>query len=357
MHTPSTLKHRFARPARGARASFTLLLLLTLPLVFLACPANPARNDSTHTAATPVQSSSPVATTTAQPAGAEIAFDGDRAFEHVRKQVEFGPRPPGSPELGRTRDYIVGELKSYGLNVTQDEFTPSTPVGPRKMVNITAELPGESSEVIMMTSHYDTKLFKKFRFVGANDAGSSTGALMELARVLSARQQKPRFTYWFVFFDGEEAFCENWEECGKPGAPDNTYGSRHFVEQLIDKKELKRVRAMILLDMMGYKNLEFGRDDMSTAWLVDAVWQSARELGYTKEFQDHPEGVGGDDHEPFLRAGIDSLDIIQLNTYQYWHTVEDTLDKVSPRSLKIVGDTLLASLPRIEQHLTSKRNT
>jgi hypothetical protein len=107
--------------------------------------------------------------------------------------------------------------------------------------------------------------------------------------------------------------------------------------------------------MMGYKNLEFGRDDMSTTWLVDAVWQTARELGYGEQFQDHPEGVGGDDHEPFLRAGVDSLDIIQLNTYPFWHKAEDTLDKVSARSLKIVGETLLASLPRIEQHLLNKR--
>jgi hypothetical protein len=354
MHKPSTLKLRFTQHASDARFSFTLVLFLVLPFGLLACPGNSTQNMTNGTNGAPASALTPAAsqpTTTS----ASTAFDGERAFEHVRKQVEFGPRPPGSPELARTRDYIVGELKSSGLNVMQDEFKASTPVGERKMVNINAELPGESSEVIIISSHYDTKLMKKFRFVGANDAGSSTGALMELARVLSARKEKPRFTYWFVFFDGEEAFCENWEECGKPGAPDNTYGSRRFVAQLTDKKELKRVRAMILLDMMGYKDLEFGRDDMSSTWLVDAVWQAARELGYSAQFQDHPEGVGGDDHEPFLRAGIDSLDIIQLNTYPYWHKAEDTLDKISARSLKIVGDTVLASLPRIEQHLSNKR--
>jgi glutaminyl-peptide cyclotransferase len=359
MHKPSTLKLQFAQHARDARGSLSLLLFLVLPFGLLACPGNSAQNGTNNTANvtanTPASVASPTASQPATATTAPTGFDGDRAFEHVRKQVEFGPRPPGSPELAKTRDYIVGELKSYGLNVTQDEFNSQTPVGQRKMVNVTAELPGESSEVVMFSSHYDTKLIKKFRFVGANDAGSSTGALMELARVLASRKEKPRFTYWFVFFDGEEAFCENWEDCGKPNTPDNTYGSRHFVAQLTDKKELKRVRAMILLDMMGYKNLEFGRDDMSTTWLVDAVWQTARELGYDEQFQDHPEGVGGDDHEPFLRAGIDSLDIIQLNTYPFWHKAEDTLDKVSPRSLKIVGETLLASLPRIEQHLLNKR--
>lgn len=288
------------------------------------------------------------------------AFDAERAFEHVRKQVDFGPRPAGSAELAKTRDYILGELKSYGLKITQDEFNATTPVGQRKMVNVVAELPGESSDVIIISSHYDTKLFKQFRFVGANDAGSSTGTLLELARVMAASNRKPRFTYWFTFFDGEEAFCDEWEQCHNPDPsnpsrplPDNTYGSRHMVDQLRSRNELKRVRAMILLDMMGYKQLQLGRDDISTRWLVDIVWQTAKELGHGAQFVERPEGVGGDDHEAFVRAEIPSLDIIQLSTYQYWHTPDDTLDKISPQSLKIVGDTLLASLPRIEERLAA----
>jgi Zn-dependent M28 family amino/carboxypeptidase len=225
------------------------------------------------------------------------------------------------------------------------------------MTNITAELPGESKDVLIISSHYDTKLFKKFRFVGANDAGSSTGALLEIARAMTQSKQKPKLTYWFVFFDGEEAFCENWDDCSKPGNPDNTYGSRRYVAQLIDKNELKRVRAMILLDMIGYKSLELGRDDMSTKWLVDAIWQTAREMGHGSTFQNRMEGVGGDDHEPFLRAGVDAVDLIQLNSYPHWHTAEDTLDKVSAKSLKIVGEVILASLPRIEQHLMNKKSS
>jgi Zn-dependent M28 family amino/carboxypeptidase len=192
------------------------------------------------------------------------------------------------------------------------------------------------------------------RFVGANDPGTSVAALLELGRVLGTRGQQPKVTYWLVFFDGEEAFCENWDDCGKPGAPDNTYGSRRYVSQLQATNSLSRVRAMILLDMMGAKNLELGRDDMSTKWLLDTVWTTARELGYGNIFLNRPEGVGGDDHENFLRAGIDSLDIIQLSTYHYWHTPEDTIDKVSPQSMKIVGEVVLASLPKIEQHLQSK---
>jgi len=108
------------------------------------------------------------------------------------------------------------------------------------------------------------------------------------------------------------------------------------------------------LDMMGYKNLELGRDDMSTRWLPDIVWHTAHDLGYGKYFVDRPEGVGGDDHEPFLRAGIDSLDLIQLSGYPFWHRADDTADKISPQSMKIVGDVVLASLPRVEQYLQSK---
>lgn len=284
------------------------------------------------------------------------AFDGQRAFEHVRKQVEFGPRPAGSSELAKTREYIVGQLHSFGLNVTTDEFSPETPIGVRKMVNVTAELPGESGDVIIISSHYDTKLYKDFTFVGANDAGSSTGAVLELARILSAGGKKPRFTYWFVFFDGEEAFCEGWDECKVKGEPDNTYGSRRFVAQLIEKKEKERVRAMILLDMVGYKELEFGRElDLSTKWLIDVVWGTAQDLGHGQKFVQRNEGCGADDHEPFLKAGIESVDIIQLSTYDnYWHTAGDTLDKISPESLKIVGDVVAVSLPRIEQRLTGK---
>lgn len=287
-----------------------------------------------------------------------IAFNGERAMEHVKKQLAIGPRVAGSPESARTRDYIVASLKLAGLTVRSDEFKALTPLGLKTMVNITAEIPGESSDVLMIASHYDSKFFKDMRFVGANDPGTSVGTLLELARVLGASQQKPKLTYWLVFFDGEESFCEQWEECQNadpddPGKqlPDNTYGSREFVAQLQRKKEVSRVRALILLDMMGSKNLELGRDTLSTRWLQDIVWQTAKEAGYGKVFVERPEGVGGDDHEPFLRAGIDSLDLIQLSNYPYWHRADDTIDKVSAQSMKIVGDVVLGSLPKIAERV------
>ncbi len=337
--------------SRGPSRCLALGLVLFVPFILLGCPGGGNKSAD----ATSTNSSS-------SPAKSMSDFDGERAFEHVRKQVEFGPRPPGSAELEKTRGYIIDQLKSYGLNVTTDEFHPITPVGDRKMVNVTAELPGESTDVIIISSHYDTKLATEFKFVGAVDGGSSTGELLEIARVMAASKTRPKLTYWFVFFDGEEALCFDWDECKNPDPtnpsaklPDNTYGSRRYVAQLTEKNELKRVRAMILFDMMGYKNLELGRDTMSKIWLIDEVWQTAKRLGHGSVFVDRREGVGGDDHEPFVRAGIDSLDIIQLSNYPYWHTKEDTLDKVSAKSLKIVGDVVLNSLPKIEERLASKR--
>jgi glutaminyl-peptide cyclotransferase len=344
-------RHISSTDLRKSSNMFGVTALLLWSVVLVGCPG------SNRSSETPANVNSAAATPS------KVSdFDGERAFEHVRKQVEFGPRPPGSPELEKARAYIIELLRSYGLKVTSDEFQATTPIGSKKMINLTAELPGEMNDVILMSSHYDGKYVKDFKFVGANDPGSSVGELLELARVLASTKEKPKLTYWFVFFDGEEAICFDWDQCHNPNPadpnaplPDNLYGSRHFVAQLTEKNELKRVRAMILFDLMGYKDLRLGRDELSTRWLQDIVWQTAKETGYGKYFVDQREGVGDDDHAPFLRAGIDALDIIQLSTYPYWHTKDDTLDKVSAKSLKIVGDTVIASLPKIEERIASRR--
>ena len=329
------------RKNQGHRAALLTLALLIPPL-FLACPKNeppPKSQARVSTAPLPAERLPPI----------PASFNGDRAMDHVRKQIEFGPRPPGSPQLEKTRAYIVSQLKSYGLTVSLDQFTAATPQGEKKMVNIIADLPGEAKDLILITSHYDTKYFKDMLFVGANDPAASVGTLLEIGRVLGTMKDKPKLTYRLVFFDGEEAFCENWDDCSKPNAPDNTYGSRHYVETLKEKSALNGTHAMILLDMMGYKNLELGRDTMSTRWLQDIVWQTGRELGYDKVFVERDEGVGGDDHEAFVSAGIASVDLIQLTSYPYWHKADDTVDKISAQSMKIVGDVVLASLPKIAQ--------
>jgi Zn-dependent M28 family amino/carboxypeptidase len=311
-------------------------------------------------------------------------FDGERAFAHVKTQVEFGPRPSGSAAIEKTREYIVRELKSYGLTTTLDQFTPVTPRGKTKMANIIAELPGESREVVMIASHYDTKYFKEFTFTGANDGGSSTGALLEIARVMAADktqaektqadkaqaektqadkaqadkagvtpgQQKRRYTYQFVFFDGEEAVCQEWSEC--LNGNDHTYGSRHLVEQLKKAKQLDRVKALVLLDMIGDADLAIPREENSSQWLVDAIWDTARKTGYVKHFPDRKHTIT-DDHLNFLQAGVPAVDLIDFDygndDRSYWHTKEDTLDKISAQSLKVVGDVILLSLPRIEAQI------
>ncbi|HEY0319666.1 MAG TPA: M28 family metallopeptidase [Pyrinomonadaceae bacterium] len=356
MHQLQALKEIAARPLPGALTYRTLLFLLIVSFGLAGCKSNPAPTSNSSNQPSANTTATTATAPTPQPQAQPIAFDGGRAFEHVRKQVEFGPRPAGSEELARTREYLINELKSYGFSVTTDEWTATTPIGPRKMVNVTAELAGESTDVVMLSSHYDTKYYKKMRFVGANDSGSSTGALLEIARVLKNNNPRPRFTYRFVFFDGEEAFCEGWEQCKNPDGPDNTYGSRRYVAQAQKQNELPKLRAMILLDMMGYSDLMLGRDEeLSTPWLVDIVWQTAREMGHSRYFVNLPESVGGDDHEPFHKAGVTCMDIIQLETYPFWHTADDTLDKISPQSLKIVGDVVISSLPRIEQKLLSDK--
>jgi glutaminyl-peptide cyclotransferase len=325
-----------------------LATALLMPVLFAACPKNdpPARPRArVSTNAPPSAGAAPVV----------AAFNGERAMDHVRKQIDFGPRPPDSPQLIKTREYISGQLKSYGWNVSVDEFNATTPHGEKKMANITGEIAGETKTLILITSHYDTKYYKDMLFVGANDPATSVATLLEIGRVLGSVREKPKVTYRLVFFDGEEAFCEGWSECGSEEDPDNTYGSRRYVSQLRERNELANTRAMILLDMMGYKNLELGRDPMSTRWLQDIIWQTGRELGHGKVFVDREEGVGGDDHEPFIREGVDAVDLIQLGTYPYWHKADDTIDKVSPQSMKIVGDTVLASLPKIVERVMKEK--
>jgi Zn-dependent M28 family amino/carboxypeptidase len=305
--------------------------------------------------------SQPVATTTPPappPVAKKSAFDADRAFANVKKQVEFGPRPAGSPALRKTREWLISELKSYGLKVTTQAFvakTPSKKFPTIPMENIIAELPGKTDDVIIVSSHYDTKYFEKESFVGANDGGSSTGALLEIARVLAAMKPEERNipqTLQFVFFDGEEAVVE-WQD------GDNTYGSRHMVEELKASGKDKKVKAMILLDMIGDKDLEVPKEAQSMPWLAEIITETGRSLGYEKEFPMSSHYIS-DDHIPFLQAGIPAVDLIDFTfgtdpagtgpggeDNAYWHTSGDTLDKLSPRSLKVIGDTILAALPKI----------
>ena len=291
---------------------------------------------------------------------AQDGFDSSRAWEHLRQIVAIGPRPSGSAALAKTRAYIAQQVAAFGLDVQEQKFTAQTPNGPVEMVNLIVRLQGKRPDKILITGHYDTKLFKEFTFVGANDAGSSSAFLVELARALKDRPRE--LTYELVWFDGEEAVCANWDDCGqsklatwtpaKPGNPDNTYGSRHYVVESM-KTGIRSVRAMILVDMIGERGAVFQRESNSTAWLKDIIWGTAKELGHDKTFVSTEYAID-DDHVPFLRAGVPSVDIIDLE-YTSWHTATDTLDKLAARSLQIVGDVVVASLPKIEKRILQQK--
>ena len=278
--------------------------------------------------------------TTVMGAQSPAAFDSSKAWEHLRQQVAIGPRPSGSPANVKNRDYIKAQMTALGLKTVEQPFEGATPLGPVKMVNLITTIPGKSADRIVLASHFDTKLFRNLRFVGASDGASSTAALIELGRVIKARGPLP-FTIELLFLDGEEAVVE-WQ------GNDNTYGSRYYVEAAKKSGSLKTLRAFILLDMIGDRNLTIRRESNSARWLTDIVWGAAKKLGH-RAFMDEETTVE-DDHIPFVKAGVPSLDIIDLD-YPQWHTAQDTLDAVAARSLQVVGETVVAALPEIEQRL------
>ncbi len=277
-------------------------------------------------------------------AAAQTAFDSSRAYRHLSQIVSFGPRPAGSPALESTRRYFRQQLAAIGVQTKDQTFDASTPAGTVRMTNVIATIAGARPERIVFCGHYDTKIFHDFTFVGANDGGSSAAFLLELARVLKAR--KNPLTMEILFLDGEEAVRE-WQ------GNDHTYGSRYYVETARRAGTLQQIRALVLVDMIGSRDLTLDRETNSTPWLTDALWRSARKLGVQEHFPDKPSPVE-DDHIPFLEAGVQAVDIIDLNHYAekgWWHTREDTLDKISARSLQVVGDVLLDALPGIEARL------
>ncbi len=279
---------------------------------------------------------------TQRPAG-RPAFDSTRAYGHLRDLVDIGPRVSGTPANAKTRQYIISTLGSMGIKAVEQRFEARTPLGVVGMANILATLPGVRSERIVLGSHFDTKRFREFRFVGASDGGSSTAALLELARAL---ENRPRpFTIELLFLDGEEAVVE-WS------ATDSTYGSRHYVQDAQRTGTLAALKAFILLDMIGDRNLNIRRESNSTPWLTDAMWSAARRIGHGRYFLPESTPIE-DDHLPFLKAGVPAVDIIDLD-YHAWHTAADTLENVSAQSLQVVGDVVLAALPDIEQRLLKK---
>jgi glutaminyl-peptide cyclotransferase len=266
-------------------------------------------------------------------------FSGTAAFEFTRRAVEFGPRPAGSEANRKLQEYILAQLKMTGAQITEDAFTADTPKGSIAMKNIIARFPGKSGRRIAITGHFDTKLFPGRHFVGASDGGSSTGFLIELARVL-AHQPRTDDVY-VVFFDGEEAMREEWID------PDNLYGSRHLADRWRKDGTLGRLKGLINIDMIGDKNLDIKQETQGNAALRKLVWTTAAELGYSAFFQ-NDQLAEEDDHMPFVKLGAPAIDIIDID-YPPWHKDTDTMDKLSSRSFDIVGTVIVEVIHRLER--------
>jgi hypothetical protein len=306
-----------------APPSLRSLLLLCLCLAGAACKSKVEQQLFTPDAAKPLRAD----------------FSASKALAHVQAQVDFGPRPAGSEALGKCRAYLAEQLKSFGWDVQEQAFEGYTPKGNIKFTNLRARLPIAGSDTwnrpcaILLGSHFDTKLFGSFEFVGANDGGSSTGVLLEFARVLGARTEAGQFVE-LVFFDGEEA-AVNYTMNEHTKLPDDgLYGSRHYVE------EMRKLPSMV-----GDKDFKIEIPVNATDTLTDLFLTTAGELGFSANFG-HARGEILDDHHPFLVSGIKSVDVIDLD-FKPWHTSSDNMASISEQSLGIVGQTTLQVIEKL----------
>ena len=258
-----------------------------------------------------------------------LEFSGEKALAHVQALVDLGPRPAGSAALKESRNYIKEKLEAEGWQVELQTFVDDTPRGKIAFMNLIARRPNEPKRgpLFLLCSHYDTKTFDDFKFVGADDGGSSTGALLEMARVLNLHPELAA-RIELVFFDGEEAF-------DRFSATDGLYGSRHFAEELKKKGSVKRYRGAILWDMIGDKNLAITLSPDSPAQLTQDIFAAATALNARNHFT-YANTDLLDDHNPLNRIGIPAIDLIDFD-YPPWHTAEDTMDKISAESLQTIG--------------------
>jgi Zn-dependent M28 family amino/carboxypeptidase len=269
-------------------------------------------------------------------------FDGKLAFDHVAKQVGFGPRPSGSRAIAQTQDYILSQLKSDGCTTEVDAFNADTPIGRVPMKNILVKIPGDEASIILLGTHYDSLLRNDVTFVGANDSASSTAVMLELAKLLCGKHGK--HAVWIAFFDGEEAM-KAWSET------DSRYGSRQMAARFAASGDISKIKAFLLADMVGSRSLHFAREESSTESLVDLMWATAAKLGYSDVFVNTSNGAQ-DDHDSFLKRKVPSMDVIDFDRVQdvpFWHTAEDTLDKISARSLAITGHVFLETVKELQK--------
>jgi glutaminyl-peptide cyclotransferase len=270
------------------------------------------------------------------------SFNAARAMQYTREVVAFGPRPIGSANHKKLENYILSHLK--GDSVEEDAFTAETPEGKFPVRNLIAKFPGTRDGIIVIAGHYDTNYpLLSTGYVGANDGGSSTAILLELANQFRGKKREG-YSVWLLWTDGEEA-VKNWT------ATDSLYGVRHLAEKWQQSGTLKSLKAFLLADMIGDADLNVDRDANSTPWLEELVLQAASNLGYQSHFFGRTIAVE-DDHLPFVQRGVPSADLIDLD-YGYGnvfhHTPQDTLDKLSPKSMEIVGSVMLETVRLLDK--------
>jgi Zn-dependent M28 family amino/carboxypeptidase len=278
---------------------------------------------------------------------ADASFNADfneiRAFRYTREVTAFGPRPIGSANHKKLEDYILAHLK--GDQVEDDAFIADTPEGKFPVRNLIAKFPGKRDGIIVIAGHIDTNYpLRDTGYVGANDGGSSTAMLLELANAFRG-EKREGYSVWLVWTDGEEA-VKSWT------STDSLYGTRHLADKWQKDGTLKSIKAFLLVDMIADADLNIDRDSRSTAWLEDLVYEAATHLGYQSHFFDRTLNALEDDHLPFVERGVPSADLIDLN-YGYGnvfhHTTEDTMDKLSPKSMEIVGRVVLETVRMLDK--------
>lgn len=274
-------------------------------------------------------------------------FNGGRAYEYARDFASIGPRWPTGPGHAKAEAFLRAHFEHDQLE--EDAFTADTPIGPVNMRNFIVRYPGKKEGEIVLATHYETNYsLKNINFVGANDGAATTGLLMAIADQLRAQTASGKkldgYAVWLVFFDGEEAI-RSWSDS------DSTYGSRHLAARWGRDGTLGHLKAFILADMIGDKDLDIQRESRSTGWLVDLVRDAARKFGDERYFFQQEEAVD-DDHMAFVKRGVPSIDIIDLDygpNNSYHHTAQDTLDKISAHSLQIDGDVFLETIRLVDQ--------
>ena len=321
------------------------ILLLSVAVAIVACNRD---QDATPVKAQTQPAAAPSLPMLSLPAdsGPPPAFDSGRAMQYVKEMVALGPRPLGSANHKKVESFITSQLK--GDTVEDDVFTADTPEGKFPVRNIVAKFPGTSDGIIVIASHYDTNYpLRNTSYIGANDGASSSALLLEIANQLRGKK-RDGYSVWLVWDDAEEAMKPDTE---MPFEKDSLYGIRHLAEKWQADGTLKKIKAFLLADMIGDADLNIDRDENSTPWLEEVVYQSASRLGYQSHFFARDNQVT-DDHIPFMQKGVPCADLIDFD-YGYnnvfWHTPQDTVDKLSPKSLEITGKTILETVSILDK--------